>query len=250
MKLSLIVPIYNEEQTLQTIIQRILEMDFGMEREIILIDDASTDATATVMKELDRLEEIRALFQPRNMGKGAALRRGFAECSGDLVLVQDADLEYDPSDIVKLLQPILNDDADVVYGSRFSKMNPQVLAYYHYLGNKFLTHVSNLCTNLNMTDMETCYKLFKADIIKNMKLEANRFGFEPEVTAKLAKTKSRIYELPIKYYGRTYREGKKIGWRDGFAALWYIIKFNLFTSFHNSFESDLPNKYRPGNLDH
>jgi len=244
-KLSIIVPVYNEEKTLPVIVERLLAINLAMDTEIVLIDDASTDGTADVIRTLEQQHQIRSFFQPRNMGKGAALRRGFKECSGDLVIVQDADLEYDPHDIVKLVQPVLTDEADVVYGSRFSKMNPQVLSYFHYLGNKVLTHISNMCTNLNMTDMETCYKLFKADIIKNMELQANRFGFEPEVTAKLAKTQARIYELPIKYFGRTYREGKKIGWRDGIAALWYIFKFNFLTSFEESFTPALPEQYHP-----
>lgn len=244
MKLSIIIPIFNEERTLETIIEKILAVDFGMEHEILLIDDASTDGTRDVMEKLASHKEIRNIFQEENRGKGAALHKGFKFATGDLIIVQDADLEYDPHDIIQLLQPILSDDADVVYGSRFSQMNPQVLSYFHYLGNKFLTHFSNIFTNLNMTDMETCYKLFKAEIIKNMKLEANRFGFEPEVTAKLAQAKVRIFELPIRYYGRTYREGKKIGWRDGFAALWYIIKFNLLTSFSDAFTEDLPSKYK------
>lgn len=245
MKLSLIVPIYNEERTLEKILNKILSIDYGMEKEIILVDDASTDSTAEVMKKLSGHTEVRTFFQPFNRGKGAALRRGFEEASGDLIIVQDADLEYDPHDIISLLKPILKDEADVVYGSRFSKMNPQVLSYFHYLGNKFLTHISNMCTNLNMSDMETCYKLFKADIIKNMVLEANRFGFEPEVTAKLAKGRIRIYELPIRYYGRSYREGKKIGWRDGFSALWYIFKFNFLVSFQQSYRQELPAQYKP-----
>ncbi|MBN2383910.1 glycosyltransferase family 2 protein [bacterium] len=245
MKLTIVIPIYNEEKTLKTIVERILRIDFGLDKELVLVDDASTDSTAQVIRELEHNDQVRALFQPNNQGKGAALRRGIRESTGDLVIVQDADLEYDPHDIVKLLQPIVADEADVVYGSRFSKMNPQVLSYFHYLGNKLLTHVSNMCTNLNMTDMETCYKLFKAEIIQNMDLQANRFGFEPEVTAKLAKIRVRIYELPIKYFGRTYREGKKIGWKDGFAALWYIFKFNFLTDFKHSFDSGLPEQYWP-----
>jgi glycosyltransferase involved in cell wall biosynthesis len=223
-KLSVVIPVYNERDWLREVVRRVESVP--LPKEIILVDDCSTDGTRDILKELEA-EGHRVVYQPKNQGKGAALRTGFEHATGTVILVQDADLEYDPAEYPKLLQPILENRADVVFGSRFIGESHRVLYFWHYVCNKFLTMLSNMFTNLNLTDMETCYKVFRRDVLKGLKLKSNRFGFEPEFTAKIAKRrpKWRIYEIPISYAGRTYEEGKKIGLKDAFQALWCIIRY-------------------------
>jgi glycosyltransferase involved in cell wall biosynthesis len=234
--LSVVMPVYNEEATLMDVVRRVLAVPYLL--EIIIVDDCSTDASADVARQLAEMyPQVRSVQQPRNCGKTAALKTGFALTSGDVVIIQDADLEYDPSEIYGVIRPILEHHADVVYGSRFLvRRAARVLYFYHYLGNKFLTFLSNTLTNLNMTDIETGYKAFRGEIIRNMVIVSSGFGFEVEVTAKIAKLKTAIYEVPISYYGRTYDEGKKIGAIDFFVAFWLVLRFNLFCSLRSSFQ--------------
>lgn len=229
MKISVVIPVYNERGTIEQIVKAVRAADVG-ELEIIVVDDASTDGTQDVLKEQISALADKIIYQPHNQGKGAALRAGFAAATGDVVLVQDADLEYNPADYPSLLEPILTGKADAVFGSRFMGGRPhRVLYFWHMVGNRFLTLLSNMFTNLNLTDLETCYKAFRAEVIKNLELREDRFGFEPEVTAKLAKARCRIYEVGISYNGRTYSEGKKVNWKDGFHAIYAIVRYNLFS---------------------
>lgn len=228
MRLSIIIPVYNERQTIAQAAERVgaIQID-NLEKEIIIVDDGSNDGTRDILKNL--AEKFRVIYQPKNAGKGAAVRAGFAAAQGDIILVQDADLEYDPSDYPILLKPILENKADVVYGSRFIGHHPhRTLYFWNYLGNKFLTTLSNIFTNLNLTDMEVGYKVFKKEVLRSIQLKENRFGFEPEITAKIAKKGWRIYEVGISYSGRTYEEGKKIRPKDALRAAWCIVKYNLF----------------------
>jgi len=228
LKLSVVVPVYNEVDTIRTIIDRIKASTVS-NLEIIVVDDYSTDGTREILKKEISQEVDHLIYHDRNYGKGAALRTGFKAATGDCVIVQDADLEYDPADYPLLIAPIEAGKADVVYGSRFAGTGPhRVLYFWHYAGNRFLTLLSNMFTNLNLTDMETCYKMFRREIIQSITIKENRFGFEPEVTAKIARMKCRIYEVGISYYGRTYEEGKKIGWRDGCRAIYVILKYGIF----------------------
>ncbi len=229
MKLSVVIPVFNEAATVRDLLARVAEAQVeGLEREIVVVDDASSDGTAEVLAALDGRDGVRVLTHPVNRGKGAALATGFAAAAGDVVLIQDADLEYDPHEYPKLLAPILAGQADVVYGSRFTGSGAhRVLYFWHYLGNRFLTLLSNAFTNLNLSDMETCYKVFRREVLESLTVEEARFGFEPEITAKVAAGRWRLYEVGISYHGRTYEEGKKIGWKDGFRAVWCILKYNL-----------------------
>jgi glycosyltransferase involved in cell wall biosynthesis len=226
-KLSIVIPAFNEALTIQEAINQVLHTPY--KNEIIIVDDGSTDGTREILSKFQH-PEVKLIFHEKNTGKGGAIRTGFSQATGDIVLIQDADLEYDPSEYPTLLQPILSGKADVVYGSRFAGHGAhRVLYFWHSVGNRFLTLLSNIFTNLNLTDMECCYKVFTKDALRGIQIEENRFGFEPEITAKIAKKRLRIYEVPISYYGRTYEEGKKIGWKDGLWAIWCIIKYNLFS---------------------
>jgi len=225
--LSVIIPCYNEIHTIEQVVQSVTDV-IGGDGEVIIVDDCSTDGTRELLKEKIDGKLARVIYQDLNQGKGAALREGFAAATKDIVIVQDADFEYDPRDYPMMIEPILNDQADIVYGSRFIGNRPhRVLYFWHRMGNGLLTLMSNMFTNLNLTDMETGYKAFRREIIQSMEIEEDRFGFEPEITAKIAKGRYRIYEVGIGYFGRTYSEGKKIGWRDGMWAIWCILKYNL-----------------------
>jgi len=235
-KLSIIIPFYNEAKTLEKIVERVVKTKLinGVEKEIILVNDASTDNSLDIANRLCGLDtdaKIRLLNHEKNSGKGAAIHLGIKHASGDYLVIQDADLEYDPEEYNQLLVPVIKGEADVVYGSRFLGGEPhRILFFWHSIGNKILTSLSNMFTNLNLTDMETCYKLFRTDIVQKIKLKEKRFGFEPEVTAKISRIKGiRIFEVGISYYGRTYEEGKKINWKDGFRAIYCILKYNIFT---------------------
>tara|TARA_B100001029_G_C15053797_1_gene452791 strand:+ start:305 stop:991 length:687 start_codon:yes stop_codon:yes gene_type:complete len=223
--LSVIIPVYNENRTILKILNLVKSVD--IEKEIIIIDDYSTDGSKEIISKINE-KNIHTIFHNKNYGKGMAIKSGIEKSSGDIIIIQDADLEYDPQEYSRLIAPIISGDADVVYGSRFKGSSAhRVLYFWHYLGNKFLTLLSNMLTNLNLTDMETCYKAFRNEIIKNINIEEHRFGFEPEITAKISKLKCRIYEIGISYKGRTYEEGKKIGIKDGIRAIWCIIKYNI-----------------------
>lgn len=227
MKISIIIPVFNEKKSIEEIIKRVQAVDVGLEKEIIIVDDCSQDGTRQILEKLN-YPNMKLFFHSKNKGKGAALQTGFSKAEGDIILIQDADLEYDPKEYHKLLVPILDGRADVVYGSRFLGGPHRVLFFWHYVGNKILTMLSNMTSNLNLTDMETCYKVFKKEILNKIKIKSKRFGFEPEVTIKFAKLKCRIYEVPISYSGRDYSEGKKIGWKDGIAAIFHIIRYKFF----------------------
>jgi len=229
MKLSVVMPVYNERATLPSIVKCVLSQPFPFEIELLCVDDGSTDSSREILMELQKeYPAIRVLLQPCNMGKGAALRRGIQEAAGEFVVIQDADLEYDPAEYPLLLEPLIVGKADVVYGSRFMGGRPhRVLYFWHSVGNWLLTVFSNALTDLNLTDMETCYKVFRREVIQSIQLEENRFGFEPEVTVKIAKRRLRVYEVGISYSGRTYEEGKKIGWKDGVRAIWCLVKFSM-----------------------
>jgi glycosyltransferase involved in cell wall biosynthesis len=243
-KVSIVIPVYNEKATIDEILRRVLDTD--VRKEVIIVDDCSTDGTRQMLENMAarqangeasapaqdggdsvELRDLRFFFQTPNQGKGAALRRGFAETTGEIVLVQDADLEYDPRDYPKLLEPLVEGRADVVYGSRFLGGPQRVHYFWHYVANTMLTLLSDIFTNLKLTDMETCYKVFRKEVLQGIELKSDRFGFEPEITAKIAKHDWRIYEVPISYAGRTYEEGKKITWKDGFMALWCIVRYTF-----------------------
>ena len=228
MKLSVIIPCFNEFKTISLVIEAVKASSIE-DYEIIIVDDFSSDGTRELLKDKLESQVDKVAYHTLNRGKGAALRTGFSLATGDILVVQDADLEYDPQEYPLLIQPIINGKADVVFGSRFTGSGPhRVVYFWHMVGNKFLTTLSNMFTNINLTDMETCYKAFRREIIQDIKIEESRFGFEPEITAKVAKKRCRIYEVGISYYGRTYEEGKKIGWKDGFWAIYCIFKYNLF----------------------
>jgi len=231
MKLSVVIPVYNEKNTFREALRRVQAVQ--LEKEIIIVDDCSTDGTREILKDIAATaQDIKVFFHEKNQGKGAALRTGFKYVRGDVVIIQDADLEYNPEEYRHLIAPILDGRADVVYGSRFLGGPQRVHLYWHYVGNKIMTHVSNIFTNINLSDMETCYKMFRASLLPKFTIRSNHFGIEPEITAKFAKLKCRIYEVPISYSGRDYAEGKKINWKDGIAVFFWIVYFNLRKNLH------------------
>ena len=242
MVLSVIVPVYNEARQLREVVDLLMNSPCQIEREWIFVDDFSRDGSRDILVELQKKYNFKLFLQPQNAGKGAAVIRGIQEATGDFIIIQDADFEYTPYDIPRLLEPMVQGHADVVYGSRFKKNAHQVHRTYHYFVNRFLTMMSNLLSGLYLTDMETCYKIFKADLLKSMNLTSRRFGIEVELTAYVAMTEARIFELPVRYFPRTRLQGKKINWKDGVAALRHLIKFNLFTSFNEAFNA-LPQQY-------
>jgi len=244
-KISLIIPIYNEAQHLNRFLKIIDELKLEIPKELVFIDDKSTDTSLNILQLFPFKSEYKIIAQPQNCGKGAALRVGIQQASGNFIGIQDADFEYDPNDVPQIINLLVCDQADIVFGSRFKKNALQVHRTFHYMGNRFLTLLSNIFSGLYLTDMETCYKFFKSEIIKNINLESNRFGFEPEITAKIARLKVRVCEVPIMYYPRNYLEGKKITWKDGIAALRHILYFNLLKSKKNYFKSTLPASYIP-----
>ncbi len=224
MKLSVVIPVYNEKDTLHRILEKVRSQE--IEKEIVIVDDYSTDGTRDILQDLS-YPEVKVFLHEENQGKGAALRTGFQQATGDIVIIQDADLEYDPDEYKKLIQPIVDDQADVVYGARFLGGPHRVLYFWHYCGNKLLTLLTNILFNINLNDMETCYKIFRREALEGVEIVSNRFGFEPEITAKMVKSGQRIYEIPISYFGRTYEEGKKITWKDGIIALWTLLRFRF-----------------------
>jgi glycosyltransferase involved in cell wall biosynthesis len=252
MKLSAVMPVYNEQATLQQVVERVLRTPFDI--ELVCVDDGSTDGSRDILKRLQQqYPQVRVFLQPKNAGKGAALRRGIQEARGDYVIIQDADLEYDPGDYASLLEPLIQGKADVVYGSRFLGSGPhRVLYFWHSVANSILTLLSNCLTDINLTDMETCYKVFRREVIQSIPIEEDRFGFEPEITVKVAKRRLRIYEVGISYWGRTYEEGKKIGWKDGVRALWCLIKYALkepvAVQKNNEAESPLSSPIQPTDI--
>jgi glycosyltransferase involved in cell wall biosynthesis len=244
-KVSLIIPVYNESSHLERFLKLIDDLELPIDKELVIVDDYSSDNSRDILKDYNFRSSVKLILHEHNQGKGAALRSGIEQATGDIIGIQDADFEYETADIELLLQPLLDGKADVVFGSRFKKSNPQVFRTFHYLVNRVLTIYSNLCSGLYLTDMETCYKFFLAKVIRNIRLESNRFGFEPEVTAKIAKLKIRVYELPISYYPRNYLEGKKITWKDGIAALRHITYYNLFVKSTTCFKEGMPEEYMP-----
>lgn len=245
MKISLIVPIYNEANHLEEFLNQLDKLELNADKQLVFVDDSSRDKSWEILNNFSFKSEVIKQKQPENRGKGAALRRGFELATGDLIGVQDADFEYSLDDIPAIIEPLLKGKADVVFGSRFKKNAPQVHRTFHYLVNRILTILSNLFSGLYLTDMETCYKFFRSEILKNINLESNRFGFEPEITAKIARLKVRIMEVPISYFPRSYMEGKKITWKDGVAALRHILYFNLVQSPKGFFKAEMPKKYIP-----
>lgn len=243
-KLSLVIPVYNEEKRLSRFIKHLMQSPCPIERECIFVDDHSSDGSLPILHALSKHYGYRVIALEENSGKGQAVRRGIREATGDFIVIQDADFEYDPYELPQLLQPLLEGRADVVYGSRFKKNAPQVHRTYHYFVNRFLTSLSNLLSGVYLTDMETCYKMFRAELLKSMHLTSKRFELEVELTAYIAKVRARIYELPISYYPRTRLQGKKINWKDGIAALYYLLKFNLFTPLEKAYLS-VPNEFLP-----
>lgn len=245
MRVSLVIPIYNEAPHLESFLKTIDGLDIGVPKELVFVDDCSKDSSFEIIQSYPFQSKAVIFRQPQNQGKGAALRKGFQLATGDIVGVQDADFEYSPDDIVRIIQPLLANKADICFGSRFKKNADQVHRTFHYLINRILTILSNIASGLYLTDMETCYKFFRADIIKNIALESDRFGFEPEITAKVARLRTRMMEVPISYFPRTYLEGKKITWKDGFAALWHIFCFNYLRKPEAYIQSGMPNQYIP-----